>query len=110
MDANLVSLSFDNFFELFRPIKNHLDDNAAQEGCMFETYGEELHYIHEFAKENSDRVWTLMEDDDGNLCIVNGFHLVNRLGYILTEEKFDEKIEYYVYDEEDMFDSLEDLP
>lgn len=71
--------------ENFTFVKNHLDDNASLDGVMFETYGEELQHVLE---QNEDQVWTYAEDDNGDLCIMSGFHVVNRIGYLISEENF----------------------
>ena len=38
--------------------------------------------MNEIAPET---VWTVVEDDDGNLVVVDGLHWVNRHGYLVTE-------------------------
>jgi hypothetical protein len=78
-------ISEDEFYEQFNCVINHIDDNASFDGCMFETYGKELEYVFEKAKETPCRVWTIL-DCDGKLYYSTGFHLVNRLGYLITEE------------------------
>jgi hypothetical protein len=94
----LTEEEFDNQFEL---ITNHLDDNASYNGCMFETYGEEVQFVLEMTKEN--RVVTIIETDDDpdfdydkaiecgdelplGMAYVSGYHLVNRIGYLITKE------------------------
>jgi hypothetical protein len=76
----------DWFIETFNPQQNHLDDNASFNGWMYETYGEEIEY--DLAKK-SNRVWTIIEGDDGTLFYASGFHYVNRLGFIVTEKEYD---------------------
>jgi hypothetical protein len=89
-EKKFVKISEDEFYEEFRPLKNPLVDDAAFDGCMFETYGEELKYIEEhldckFCKRG---IWTVL-DVEGKLYFVSGFHFVNRFGYLLTEELVD---------------------
>lgn len=88
-------LDYFTFFDTFKPILNHLDINAAENGCMFETYGEELEFVR---KANPKTVWTVMTDDSGEVCISNGYHHVNRLGYLITEVEFDGQDEYLIVD------------
>jgi len=76
----LKTISYDNFLSHYRPVENHINTNAAYDGCMFETYGDEAAYIQACKPEN---VWTLI-DEDGELFIINGFHFVNRLGYFVA--------------------------
>jgi hypothetical protein len=95
----LTETEFDEQFEL---IKNHIDDNASWSGNMFETYGEEVQFVLEMAKQN--RVITIIEGEgdadfdydelyeNGDdlppdpLYYVSGYHLVNRIGYLITKE------------------------
>jgi len=74
----------DEFLEHYKPIKNHLDDNASWDGCMFETYGKELEFVKAY---DGKHVWTLLEGDEGTY-ISSGFHFVNRMGYLITEVAF----------------------
>jgi hypothetical protein len=37
---------------------------------------------------NEDHVWTLVEGEDNEWILVNGFHFVNRIGYVITEVPF----------------------
>ena len=76
----------DDFYEKFKPQKNHLDDNASFGGCMFETYGKELDYIHKLA-QISKRVWTIIEAED-KIFYSAGFHIVNRMGFLVTEKEW----------------------
>lgn len=72
--------TWDEFEEQFEPVTNHIDTNASFGGQMFETYGEERKFVHAQPAEN---VWTII--DTGDLTLISpGFHLVNRMGYIVT--------------------------
>jgi len=68
-------------FETFRPLKNPHGDHGW-DATLWETYGVELNFVR---NQQPNRVWTLMNDDEGNLVIVTGFHFVNRVGYFVTE-------------------------
>jgi hypothetical protein len=70
----------------------------------FETYGEELDYVLSIANTEPARVWTLVDGDDGNLYIVDGYHLVNRVNYFVTKIPFEGKfmeVPYYIFEEEE---------
>lgn len=83
---NTLTLTVDAFFDRFKPLPNHLRGLAADwDGCMFETYGSDLDYVSLYLQQYPDRVWTLLITD-GDITITNGFHYVNRIGYLLTEE------------------------
>lgn len=87
MDAILTE---DNFSELYNPIKNHLDSNAGWDGTLFETYGAELEHVLSFANcfDKQKRVWTLVESD-GNMSVSAGYHMINRMGYFITEKPWE---------------------
>jgi hypothetical protein len=80
------ALSIEMWEEKYKPIKNHLDDNASFDGIMFETYGEELDFVKAQAPNT---IWTYGEEDD-KVFIQAGWHFVNRLGYFITEVPFDD--------------------
>lgn len=83
--ASPTQLTWDEFVVRFRPKKNPIDPNASYEGCLLETYGEEGTFVSLMNEMAPETVWTLVEDDDGNLVVVDGMHWVNRLGYFVTE-------------------------
>jgi hypothetical protein len=93
-----VEISWDEFEAQFGPKKNHLDDNASLDGVMFETFGGELDYVLEIAKENPERVWTYAEGDE-DVFLTNGLHFVNRLGYVVTERPATSNTFFTVVDE-----------
>ena len=77
-------INWEQFEADYKPVKNHIDNNASYDGFMFETYGAELEAVQKAYKNNPDTVWTVI-GDSGNVDVTSGFHLVNRLGYIITE-------------------------
>lgn len=84
-----VTMPFDAWETRFKPTANHLNDNAPYGGLMFETYGAELAHVLMIANGYAGRagrrkVWTLVEGDDGEPVVVEGYHLCNRLGYFIT--------------------------
>ncbi len=89
----MKQLTEDEFYNQFTLVKNHLENNAAFDGCMYETYGEELEYIFQLAKKEN-RVWTIIEGDRSDrVYYATGFHYVNRLGFLITEEIYFEDME-----------------
>jgi hypothetical protein len=71
------------------------DDIAPFGGCMYETFGEELEYVK--AQPNK-RIWTIVDTDGDDLIILAGFHFVNRLGYLITNEEWSDANEEYIVD------------
>jgi len=96
-------ITYDEFEEKYRPIVNHLDDNASLAGCMFETSGDELEYVLSIANTEPNRVWTYVPDYEPTV-LQSGYRLANRIGYIITEEPFEDDTYITVYDPD-----LEDL-
>lgn len=76
----LITLSEDLFFDVFKPIPNHINTNTSWSGCMFETYGDELEFIR---RQPAERIWTIVEAD-GGMAICSGCHVVNRIGYLVA--------------------------
>lgn len=90
-----ITMSEDEFYEKYNPLKNHLDSDAAFDGCMFETFGEEVEFINKIAESLvKGKIWTIIEVE-GKFYFVSGWHFINRFGYLVTEEIVpdDEEIE-----------------
>lgn len=112
MEAQMQSITEDQFYEIYKPIDNHLDKNAGWGGKLYETYGEEKDFCFKLSqKENC--VWTIVEcsevemsDDDDEefdeefdeddeeydppcFYIISGFHWVNRVGFMVTEKPYE---------------------
>lgn len=85
----MKTINENQFDSKFCMVKNHIDDNASLNGCMFETYSEEFEYI--LSIESSKRVWTYLEDDKG-LFFVTGMKqsewLMNPIGYFVTDKPY----------------------
>jgi hypothetical protein len=84
-----VTMTFEEWLSKYKPINNHLDSNAsfqdeAGNGIMFETFGMDLEYVLSIANTEPQRVWTYMDGDTGTF-VGDGYHLVNRIGYFITE-------------------------
>lgn len=89
-------MEVNEWIEQYRPVNNHLDEDASWQGedgvgVMFETYGEELDYVLSVAKSDPKCVWTYVDGDDGSTLVINGYHLVNRIGYFVTEVPADDE-------------------
>lgn len=78
------SISEDDFYATYKPVKNPFEADAAWNGAMLETYGRELEHVENVLKTAPGTVWTVL-DVDGSLIASSGFHHVNRIGYIITE-------------------------
>lgn len=77
------AVSFDEWRDAYRPVRNTIRTDAPFDGLMFETFGPELDAV---AAAHPACVWTLVSsDDDDGLYLLTGFHFVNRMGYLVTE-------------------------
>lgn len=95
------------FYERYTPFLNHFyndEDGCSWNGEMYETDGEELEYVEMIAKDPvlRKRLWTILESDsdepesDDNVFIIQaGYHYVNRYGYLITEEPWEDEEEWY---------------
>jgi hypothetical protein len=104
-----MELHEDKFWEDYKPQINHIErekisndiadeDITSWNGCMYETYGEDLEYVFDIEKKEK-RVWTILncdDDENGNSVVVisAGFHRVNREGYLITENPWETGAEY----------------
>lgn len=90
-----MELTETQFHERYTLEKNHLDSNAAYDGFMFETFGDEIKYV--LSKVPEERVWTITECDEGKDWVVSaGYGIVNRIGYLITQEPWSDVYEHFV--------------
>ena len=89
-----IPISEDVFYEKYTPIQNHLDENAAFDGNLFETYGAEIQFVLNYDRK---KVWTILEAEN-NIYIAAGYHLVNRLGYFITDIEWTDETEEYQFE------------
>lgn len=111
MTETFIRLTEDQFDEQFPLVTNHLNSNASWsfgdgdgEGCLFETYGEELEFIR---RQDPNRVWTFVDGDDGDLYVISGYHYVNRIGYLLSRDPIPDNTLIEVHIPMDSDDELE---
>src|ERR1700730_15839712 len=86
MTDSFIELSEDDLDAQYPFRRNHLNPTATWAygegpGCLFEPFGQELEFLRQQDPRN---VWTLLDGEDGDLYVVNGFHFVNRLGYLIS--------------------------
>lgn len=86
-------IDYDQWFDVFLPIANFSpsacgpshSDGDVEFLFGFETYGKDLAHVIKVAKGTPNHVWTLIEEDNGSLVLIAGYHVVNRLAYLITE-------------------------
>jgi len=86
MTDTTIQLTEEAFAALYPLRTNHLNPAASwaydeNGGCLFETYGDEIAFVRE---QDPRAVWTLSDGDDGGQYVLSGFHVVNRIGYLVS--------------------------
>ena len=81
-------MTLDQWESHYQPLPNIISDSASWAGdngvgIMYETYGDEVEYVR---GHDPHIVWTYVDSSTGGTCIINGYHLVNRIGYFVTRE------------------------
>lgn len=96
---------YELWLEKYQPIDNKFlgmgeegdpEGNHPYNGKMFETFGPELEFVLNTPEK---RVWTLVDGDDSSTIITAGYHIVNRIGYFITDIPWIDEMEYCVVDE-----------
>ena len=94
MDSRLIEVelcpdftSFDEWEEKYTALKNpKSDDDEGLSTIMFETYGEELETVR---NHEPNKIWTIRDTEYG-LLLTAGFGLIDRFGYIISEQSYEE--------------------
>jgi hypothetical protein len=90
-----VEMTFVDWHKKYKPVHNpNSGGDPGFWGCMFETFGEDIEYMKENYKDNR-HYWTLVDGEGIELYLFSGIHLVNRLGYFVTEEPWEESVSVY---------------
>jgi hypothetical protein len=87
MTDTFIELTLDTFIDRFQPLPNPVTPNAPYDfgnakGCLLETYGPDWEFLRTFDRH---RIWTLIDNNAGDLFLLSGLRWVNRLGFIITE-------------------------
>ena len=96
----MTQITVEQFYNDYQPLKNPFYENASWDGCMLETYGKELEHVKTVFQYAPRRVWTVL-DCDGKTILASGFHFVNRIGYVITENPAPEGLDIEVLDTDD---------
>jgi len=90
-------MRYSTFERDFKPVKNHLGTHGTMDGFGFETYGQEMDHVLATHRAEPERVWTVVEGDNGKWYITNGIHYVNRVVYLITEKPCDRPVVDILY-------------
>lgn len=77
---NNKMLTYEEFVELYKPVKNTISPYSTEDSIAFETYGEEVDFVKSHA---NNLIWTEIDGDGGDF-IVSGYHYVNRFQYFVA--------------------------
>lgn len=80
-----ITLTDDEWDSKYAPISNHISGYNEYDQ-LFETYGADLDFVR---KHRRNHIWTQVDDGNGGVYIINGYHLVNRIGYYITKNPHD---------------------
>jgi hypothetical protein len=91
MLQEVKTIDWEEFVDNYGLVKNHIDEHASYNNCMFETFGEELAYIVSLSnnEESKKFVWTIIDGENEETWIIPGYHYVNRYGYLVTEKPWE---------------------
>lgn len=91
-----TEIDFDKSYTYDTSVVSKEFDPESQAG-MLETYGDDLKLVMDIANKTPMRAWTMVDGDDG-MYLVQGYHLVNRIYYVITNEEAQSKDEEYLID------------
>jgi hypothetical protein len=96
-----VYTNYDVWAEEHKPVPS--SEDARFDGCMFETFGDDLFRV---MQADTDKVWSVIEDDNGNECVITGMHVVNIVGYLITTKAWKDGDDWNIYDS-DVIEEME---
>jgi hypothetical protein len=94
--TNLTATDFNERYTFNEDIISIALDNDSQSG-MLETFGDDLEQVLDIASKTPNVVWTMVNTDKG-VELVTGYHLVNRICYVITNEPWSSADEAYFFD------------
>ena len=79
--------------------KYDLDDSIVSEHYddgRLETFGADAEMVAKIHQESPNRLWTVIDGDDGGLYLVSGFHHINRVYHLVTVQECSSDFEEYL--------------
>lgn len=87
-------MTYEQWIEKFKPIKNHIAGSAPFNGTLFETFGAEYDFIRQ---QPPNKIWTVVDAEGHSTIISPGHHFCNRLGYLVCEVEWEEGCDIEVF-------------
>ena len=85
-------MEYEEWIDMYKPIKNHLNENTSLDGFLFMHYGSEWDFVSGYS---SNQIWSLiitdLDNDTVSWDILNGVRIVNREGYLVTKVPYVEE-------------------
>ncbi len=78
-------MDYEVWEEKYKPKKSP-EKHSPYNNTLIEYYREHWDYLK---KQNIRNIWTLVSGEDDSLIILPGSHVVNRLGYFVTEKQWE---------------------
>ena len=69
--------------KFFKPVIK--DDDTILFDYSNEAIAEANVFAHALGTKTYQHIWTLVDGDSGKCCLINGWHRVNRLAYVVCE-------------------------
>lgn len=84
---NSPTLSFDQWKDRYRP---QCQCPGHRDPILIRPLSDEMERIYEALRKRPATIWTVVRDvSGGGLYLTPGFEMINRVGHILTEERYD---------------------
>jgi len=86
-------MDYEEWEKIYKPKKSP-EKHSSYNNTLIESYRENWGYLK---KQNIRNIWTLVVGDGDFFIILPGAHVVNRLGYFVTEKEWEhDKYEVYI--------------
>ena len=93
---SFIQLTDDEFEEQFKPVEN-LDQGEGT--YQFDAYDSTDNGFLQFMAINyPNHVWTRIDGEDGCIYNINGWHIVDRIDYVITEVPWLDNHDYEALD------------
>lgn len=80
----ITTIDYDTFFQEYEPVFNN--EFEAYDGFLFDPTDVDFRTA---LKTNIKKIWTLIDGEDETQWIIPGYHVVNRVGYFITENAWE---------------------
>ncbi len=80
---SLIKLTCDEFEVQFKPVENFEHDQGV---FQFDANDEnDSNFLQFMSNNHPNHIWTRIDGEDGYIYNINGWHIVDRIDYVITE-------------------------